>query len=87
MHRRFPASPLRLWPGDADINGKIRIDRLPDGSTLMLDTLVLKGDLLQPVPPVIQYRRPEAVGFDENSPLIAQKLETNFSATPKVGQP
>ncbi|BCA41348.1 hypothetical protein [Kluyvera ascorbata] len=77
-----------VWPGDADINGKTRIDRLPDGSTLMLDTLVLKG-----VTFYSQYHRlfniVDLKQWDsmKNSPLIAQKLETNFSAMPKVGQP
>lgn len=76
-----------VWPGDTDINGTTRIDRLPDGSTLILDTLVLKG-----VTFYSQYHRlfniVDLKQWDsmKNSPLITQTLETNFSATPEVGQ-
>ena len=76
-----------VWPGDADISGKTRIDRLPDGSTLTLDTLVLKG-----VTFYSQYQRlfnlVDLKQWDsmQNSPLIARTLETNVSAAPVVGQ-
>lgn len=76
-----------VWPGDSDVNGKTRIDRLPDGSTLTLDTLILKG-----VTFYSQYHRlfniVDLKQWDsmKNTPFIAQTLETNFSGTLEVGQ-
>lgn len=77
----------QVWPGNDDSHAVTRIDRLPDGSTLTLDTLMLKG-----VTFYSQYQRLfNIVNLKEwdsmkNSPLIGQSVETNFSATPGVGQ-
>jgi len=76
-----------VWPGDGENRAETRIDRLPDGSTLTLDKLVLKG-----VTFYSQYHRlfniVDLKQWDSmnNSPLIAQTLETNFSAMPAIGQ-
>ena len=77
----------QVWPGSDDSHAVTRIDHLPDGSTLTLDTLMLKG-----VTFYSQYQRLfNIVNLKEwdsmqNSPLIAQSVETNFSAAPVVGQ-
>lgn len=77
----------QVWPGNDDSHAVTRIDRLPDGSTLTLDTLMLKG-----VTFYSQYQRLfNIVNLKEwdsmqNSPLIGQSVETNFSAAPVVGQ-
>lgn len=77
----------QVWPGNDGSSAQTRIDRLPDGSTLTLDTLILKG-----VTFYIQYQRLfNMVNLKEwdsmqNSPLIGQTLETDFSAEPVVGK-
>ena len=77
----------QVWPGNDDSSAQTRINRLPDGSTLTLDTLILKG-----VTFYIQYQRLfNMVNLKEwdsmqNSPLIGQTLETDFSAEPVVGK-
>lgn len=77
----------QVWPGPDDSSAQTRIDRLPDGSTLTLDTLILKG-----IPFYIQYQRLfNLVNLKEwdsmqNSPLISQSLETDFNAAPIVGK-
>ena len=78
----------QVWPGNDDSSAVTRIDRLPDGSTLTIDTLMLKG-----VTFYSQYQRLfNIVNLKEwdsmkNSPLIGQSVETNFSATPVTGTP
>lgn len=77
----------QLWPGNDDSSAVTRIDRLPDGSTLTLDTLSLKG-----VTFYSQYQRLfNIVNLKEwdsmkNSPLVAQSVDTNFDAAPMAGQ-
>ena len=78
----------QVWPGNDGSSAQTRIDRLQDGSTLTLDTLILKGMAFY-----IQYQRLfNMVNLKEwdsmqNSPLIGQTLETDFSAEPVVGKP
>ncbi|WP_052283128.1 hypothetical protein [Kluyvera genomosp. 1] len=77
----------QLWPGPDDSSAQTRIDRLPDGSTLTLDTLILKG-----VTFYTQYHRLfNIVNLKEwdsmqNSPFIGQSLETDFHAAPEIGK-
>lgn len=77
----------QVWPGPDDSSAQTRIDRLPDGSTLTLDTLILKG-----VTFYTQYQRLfNLVNLKEwdsmqNSPFISQSLETDFNAEPVVGK-